>query len=265
MNKIMKRLEENYKTVKNMGYEVVGIFLQGSQNYDLAYENSDIDCKAILLPKFNNFVLNDKMVSTTYVLENDEHIDLKDIRLMFDCFKKQNINFIEILFTKYKIINPKYQMFVQKLFDNREKIARYNNYASVNCISGMCLEKYKALEHPYPATIDKIEKYGYDPKQLHHIIRLNEFIKRYIAEEPYDDCLISKSKKYLIEVKKGKHSLEEARVLAKTLTDETVKIKNEYVDSHEVEINKECEEILNKVLVDTIKHNFISELLEGTV
>ena len=28
---------------------------------------------------------------------------------MFDNFKKQNINFIEILFTKYKYINPKYR------------------------------------------------------------------------------------------------------------------------------------------------------------
>ena len=259
----MNRLKENYKTVEDMGYEIVGIFLQGSQNYKLDYEDSDIDCKAILLPKFNDFVANSKMISTTHILENNEHIDLKDIRLMFDSFKKQNINFVEILFTKYKIINPKYQAIIQIIFDNNEMLARYNNYASVNCISGMCLEKYKALEHPYPSLLDKIEKYGYDPKQLHHIMRLNEFIKRYIIGEKYEDCLVSKNKEYLIEVKNGKHSLEEARVLAKKLTDETVKVKNDYVDTHKVEINKECEEILNKVLLDAIKHNFISELMEG--
>ena len=211
MNKIINRLQENYNTVETMGYEIVGIFLQGSQNYELDYENSDIDCKAILLPKFNDFVLNNKVISTTHVLENNEHIDLKDIRLMFDCFKKQNINFVEMLFTKYKIINPKYNLFMQRLFDNNEKIARYNNYASVNCISGTSMEKYKALEHPYPTIVDKIKKYGYDPKQLHHIIRLNEFIKRYLTGEKYADCLISKDKDYLIEVKKGIHSLEEAR------------------------------------------------------
>lgn len=263
MTNIMDRLRENYNTVINMGYELVGIFLQGSQNYKLDYEGSDIDCKAIILPKFNDFVLNNKMVSTTHVLENNEHIDLKDIRLMFDCFKKQNINFVEILFTKYKIINPKYESLIQALFDNNELIARYNNYASVNCISGMSMEKYKALEHPYPATIDKIEKFGYDPKQLHHIIRLNEFIKRYINGESYKDCLISNNTEYLINVKKGLHSLEEARSLAKKLCDETYEIKNNYMQTNKPVINKEVEDILNDILLKTMKFNFISELKEG--
>jgi len=262
MNKIMSRLQEHYNEVENMGYEIVGLFLQGSQNYELAYENSDIDSKAILLPKFNDFVLNNQAVSTTYVLENNEHVDLKDIRLMFDCFKKQNINFVEILFTKYRIINPKYQQFIQVLFDSNERLARYNNYASVNCISGTSMEKYKALEHPYPTIIDKIEKYGYDPKQLHHIIRLNEFMKRYLAGEPYADCLISKNKEYLIDVKKGIHSLEEAREIGKTLCDGTYQLKNDYMNNNPVRVDKECENILNDVLVNIMKHNFKSELNE---
>jgi hypothetical protein len=195
-------------------------------------------------------------------MENLEHIDLKDIRLMFDCFKKQNINFVEILFTKFKIINPKYETLIQPLFDNNEQLARYNNYASINCISGTSMEKYKALEHPYPTIIDKIEKYGYDPKQLHHIIRLNEFIKRYIAEEKYVDCLISKDKEYLIRVKKGVHTLEEARLIGKSLCDETYEIKQRYMQDNPVYINKECENILNNILVDVMKYNFKREINE---
>jgi predicted nucleotidyltransferase len=260
--RIMNRLQENYDTIVNRGYELVGVFLQGSQNYELDYENSDIDCKAIVLPKFNDFVLNNKMVSTTSVLENNEHIDLKDIRLMFDCFKKQNINFVEILFTKYKIINPKYEVFYQRLITNNELIARYNNYASVNCISGMSMEKFKALEHPYPATLDKIEKFGYDPKQLHHIIRLHEFITRYINGEQYVDCLISEQKHYLIEVKKGLYKLDEAREMAKRLSDETHKIKNDYMMQNPLVIDKRVEYLLNEVLLDIMKFNFKSELSE---
>ena len=260
--KIMNRLQENYDTVINRGYELVGIFLQGSQNYELDYENSDIDCKAIILPKFNDFVLNSKMVSTTSVLENNEHIDIKDIRLMFDCFKKQNINFVEILFTKYKIINPKYKDFYNVLIENNELIARYNNYASINCISGMSMEKYKALEHPYPATIDKIKKYGYDPKQLHHIIRLNEFITRYINGEKYEDCLISKMKDYLIEVKKGLYGLDDARIIAKTLCDKTYEIRNSYMAENKLFVNKDVEIILNDVLLDIMKYSFKLELRE---
>ena len=260
MDKIMKRLQEHYNEVEKMGYEIVGVFLQGSQNYELAYENSDIDSKAIILPRFEDFVLNKTPVSTTHVLENDEHVDLKDIRLMFECFKKQNINFVEILFTKYKIMNPKYEKLFQPLIDNNELIARYNNYAAVNCIAGMSMEKYKALEHPYPSLIDKIEKYGYDSKQLHHIIRLNEFIKRYINGEPYNECLIPRNKEYLIAVKKNIHSLEEARKIAKELSKETKEIKDKYMNENKLEINKDAELLLRNVLIEIMKHNFKTEL-----
>lgn len=238
--------------------------MQGSQNYELAYENSDVDSKAILLPKFNDFVLNKVPISTTLILDNNEHIDLKDIRLMFGCFKKQNINFVEILFTKYKVLNPKYKQLFAELEKNREAIARYNNYAAVNCIAGTSMEKYKALEHPYPSLLDKIEKYGYDPKQLHHIIRLREFIERYVNGEPYANCLISRQKDYLISVKKGIYTLEEAREIAKTLDQETNKIKNKYMKEHELLINHQCEDVLNDVLVNMIKFNFREELIKDS-
>jgi hypothetical protein len=43
----------------------------------------------------------------------------------------------------------------------------------------MMLEKYEALRHPYPSTVAKIEKFWYDPKQLHHIERLIKLMWRY--------------------------------------------------------------------------------------
>ena len=107
--KIMRRLSEHLDAVKEKHPEWVGIFLQGSQNYKLDYEGSDVDSKLIVLPSFEDFVLNRKPQSYTHIMENDEHVDVKDIRLMFDCFRKQNINFVEILFTKYRILNPKYE------------------------------------------------------------------------------------------------------------------------------------------------------------
>ena len=41
------------------------------------------------------------------------------------------------------------------------------------------MEKQKALCHPYPNLLEKIEKYGYDGKQLSHAYRLVDFIKKY--------------------------------------------------------------------------------------
>ena len=85
-------------------------------------------------------------------------------------------------------------------------------------------------------------------------------MKRYLAGEKYADCLVSKNKEYLIDVKKGIHTLEEARELAKALCDETYQIKTQYMTNNPVQIDKECDDILNEVLLETMKYNFKCEL-----
>ena len=258
---IRDRLKSDYDYVTSLGYKVLGVFLQGSQNYNLDYEGSDIDTKAIVLPSFNDFVLNHKPASTTLILPSNEHIDVKDIRLMHECFRKQNINFIEILFTKYKYLNPEYADLYQPMFVNNEKIAHYNNYAAVNCIAGMVYEKHKAMEHPYPTLIEKIEKYGYDNKQLHHIVRCEEFLRRYIDGVTYAECLIPSNSQYLVEIKSTyTHSLAEAQDIANKCESTVKRVKQEYIDTHPVVIDSEVDEIMNGVLFDVLKHSFKEEI-----
>ena len=261
MSNIQLRLKSDYDYITSLGYNVLGVFLQGSQNYNLAYEGSDIDTKAIIIPSFEDFVLNHKPVSTTLVLPSNEHIDLKDIRLMHECFRKQNINFIEILFTKYKYMNSDYETLYQPMFDNNERIAHYNNYASVNCIAGMVYEKHKAMEHPYPTLKDKIEKYGYDNKQLHHILRCEEFLNRYINGVPYEECLIPTNPQHLINVKAEYiYTLEEARQIANNVEYLVKATKQEYMDTHSVVIDTEVDEIMNNVLLEVLKFSFKKEI-----
>lgn len=252
---IFKRVREHYNEIKDK-YEVVGIFLQGSQNYGLdIYDNdykSDIDTKAIVLPSFKDIVYGNAPISTTLVLENNEHIDVKDVRVMLDTFKKQNINFIEILFTKFKIINPKYKDLIQPLFDYNERIARLDVNKALNCQSGMSQQKYVALKHPYPTIIDKIEKYGYDPKQLHHIVRMFDFICKYVAGKPYGECLIADDRDYLISIKKGVLSLDQAEWLANTINKAVYDIAKMYQSE-----NNKIDEFAIKVL-DDVKYSLLS-------
>ena len=258
---ITNRLYEDFQYVSSLGYNVLGVFLQGSQNYSLSWKGSDIDTKAILIPSFIDFVLNRKPVSTTLIKEDNSHIDLKDIRLMHDCFRKQNINFIEILFTKYKYLNPEYEAIYQPMFDNNEKIAHYNNYAAVNCIAGMVYEKHKAMEHPYPTLVEKIKKYGYDNKQLHHIIRCEEFLKRYINGVPYAECLIPTDPQHLIDIKASYiYSLEEAREIANNIEFIVRNVKQKYMDSHSVIIDRGVDDIMDIVLINVLKHAFKKEI-----
>ena len=260
---IFNRLKSDFDYVTSLGYKVLGVFLQGSQNYHLDYEGSDIDTKAIVIPSFEDFVLNRKPASTTLILPSNEHIDVKDLRLMNECFRKQNINFIEILFTKYRYMNPEYEALYQPMFDNNEKIAHYNNYASVNCIVGMVYEKHKAMEHPYPTLKDKIEKYGYDNKQLHHIIRCEEFLNRYINGVSYAECLIPTNPQHLIDVKASYiYSLEEAREIANQCEHTVKQIKQEYMDAHPAVIDSEVDDIMNSMLFDVLKHSFKKEINE---
>lgn len=144
--------------------KIVGIFLQGSQNYGLDIETSDVDTKLIVVPTFEEIAMNKKPVSTTHVRANEEHIDFKDIRLYMDTFKKQNLNFLEILFTDYKIVYPMYKKEWDRLIVAREKIARMNPYRAVKSMKGIAMEKFHALKHEYPSKVEVLARYGYDPK-----------------------------------------------------------------------------------------------------
>ena len=205
---IMARLKEHYAAAAAIipKDRILGIFLQGSQNYGMATEKSDVDTKCIIIPSFEDIVFNKSPISTTHILPNDEHIDLKDIRLIFGNFRKQNINYIEILFTKYFILNPQYKKFWNELVEEREAIAKYNPYIAVKAIKGMAMDKYHALEHPYPNKAEVLAQYGFDPKQLHHLGRLYYFLYDYLySRKTYAEMLKLKgTKKYdLLDIKCG--------------------------------------------------------------
>lgn len=188
---VMKRVRDHYEEALQHfpEYQIVGCFLQGSQNYGLDYEGSDVDTKLIIVPKFADICLNRKPISTTHVRENNEHTDWKDIRLYMETFRKQNLNFLEILFTPYYIINPMYRDEWMRLVEHREEIARMNPFRAVKSMKGIAHEKYAAMEKPYPSKLEIIEKYGYDGKQNSHLERVDDYLERYIAGENYEDCL----------------------------------------------------------------------------
>ena len=97
---INERVREHYEEVLTMfpADRIVGIFYQGSANYGLDYEKSDVDTKCILVPTFKDIVFNHKPISTTHIRENEEHIDLKDVRLYINCFEKQNLQPLVYIF-----------------------------------------------------------------------------------------------------------------------------------------------------------------------
>ena len=264
---LMRHIEEYEKCYPNL--EMFVLVLQGSQNYGLdLYTDeykSDIDTKILVIPSLEDIVYNRKPISTTHILSNNEHLDIKDIRLYFDNFKKQNINFVEILFSNYYIINPKYQDLWDELIKNRENIAYYNYNQTLRCIAGMSMEKKKALCHPYPTIKEKIDKYGYDGKQLHHIIRMNDFIYAYTHNKLYKECLTYlPHKELMMEAKLNKFSLEEALELAKFFDNQTKEMKDFYLKEPE-EINQDALNTLNKVQYEVIKRKIKTDIIQEEI
>lgn len=257
---VMDRVKEHYNEALTYFPEdrIVGIFLQGSQNYGLATPQSDVDTKLIVTPTFKDIAMDRKPVSTTHIRANEEHIDFKDIRLYIQTFRKQNLNFLEILYTDFAIVNPIYEKQQNRLVESREAITHFNPYRSVQSMKGIALEKYHAMEHEYPSKIEVLKKYGYDPKQLHHLVRVEDYLGRYINGESYENCLDpGPMKQELIEIKMGKYSLADARSIAdkaKAHVEEMVEYAYSiYPNQEDPEVNELLDDVQYEIMRIAVK------------
>lgn len=155
--------------------QLLGIFVYGSQNYSIATETSDVDTKAILVPTLEELCLG-KPVSRELHLDNGEHCEVKDIRELVKMFRKQNINFLEILYTDYCWINPKYNRLWRECFiNNREKISHMDMRVALMSICGQAIHTLKQNKT--------------DGKKFSNGLRLYHTLKKYIEGENYDKCI----------------------------------------------------------------------------
>lgn len=184
-NKLSAAILESVNEVQKLGYTVLYAANYGSHNYNLDVNNdeyqSDIDTKVIILPTLEELVHNTKPVSTTIEISTGQ-CDIKDIRAFIPTLLKANIQFLEILMARSSWINPLYKQDFQWFVENIESLIKESKNELLKSIKGMCYEKEKALCHPYPTIKWKIDKWGYDGKQLHHIMRLKDFIDNYFYD-----------------------------------------------------------------------------------
>lgn len=179
--KILKTLNEHLEYAKaHLGLaedRVIGIFLYGSQNYGTDIPQSDIDSKIIVLPSFEDFCLRrNNLYSKELILEDGSHIDVKDIRLYRENLLKQNINFVELLFTEYRVMNPLYEnLFDEYFVANREDISKLNRQKAILSMGHQAI-------HTLKQGLD-------DDKKLYNGHRLLFFLQKYVTDKPYLECL----------------------------------------------------------------------------
>lgn len=203
--------ERMRKTTEQLSYGPAYMCLYGSQNYQLDAHTdeyqSDFDYKAIVIPTLKDLVFDSKPVSKVVDVENGQ-VDVKDIRAFFATLMKCNPQYVECMLTDYWYGDEEFEIaralmpaFVWEL---RESF--------IKACYGMMLEKFSALQHPYPSVLERLNKFGYDPKQLHHMLRL------YKMMQDFDDVervvLVPENREYLMSVKLGAYSVDEAVAIA---------------------------------------------------
>ena len=154
MTNVMERVQKHYdKAIEHYGAgAVLGVFCYGSWNYNTALENSDVDTKCILIPNLYSLAIKPYEVKHLHI--DDEVCECMSIMHMVANWKKQNINFVEIMFTDYCIINSLYQEVWYGYFSKkmRERIARYDIAAAVKSMSHQALHTM----HQDPTDLKKL-------------------------------------------------------------------------------------------------------------
>lgn len=280
---IMKKMQEHYNCMLELypADRIVGVFLQGSQNYFMDDENSDVDTKCLIIPSLDEIVLATQPVSTTHCIVDGklvyteeekmgaEHCDAKDIRLYWKTLLKANINFVEILFTNYSLVNSIYEDLWDEVLNMREDVACVNPLAAMKAMMGMISEKYFALTHRYPSRVEWLDKFGYDPKQLHHLIRIYKFMEAYyLAPETfsYNDLvrgehLLPATREFIRNIKRnGCGDLD----IAQKFADQYLGLAKEvYEEAKKYYDGKDNEEIKNKmfdIMSQIVKRSIKKEL-----
>lgn len=211
------------KHIADLGYNVYYIAVYWSQNYWLETELSDVDYKCIIIPTLDDLIRNSKPVSKVLDFEWWQ-IDVKDIRSYIESAVKCNVNFLEILHTpsfECWDIYPTIRNFLPMIME--EMWVFY-----LKACYGMMLEKYTALRHPYPSTATKIEKFWYDPKQLHHIVRLAILMWRYLSWDFPNFTHTWEEKEMLIAIKRGEIPDSEVDALAEKYLAIWKSLRNSY-------------------------------------
>jgi predicted nucleotidyltransferase len=205
MRDIKEALKYHFDNLIAAGYkkeEILGVFVYGSQNYNFAHDGSDVDTKAIILPTWERLV-HGPVLSKEHHWENGEHCEVKDIQEFARMLYKQNVNFLEVLYTDYALVNSEFKsLWETNILSLRDKIVRYDVNAGVKSICGQALNTIKqAMGMLDSDPVQAGKKYA-------NSVRLMIYLKDYQRGAYYKDAitLSGLDKQILLPYKTGEMS-----------------------------------------------------------
>lgn len=225
---ILETLQFYKEQIESQGYSVYCIMLKGSQNYNLSDEESDIDANAILIPTIAQ--LRNK-VNPKFTFETGE-VTCHDIYSFAEIVAKGNPQWIEVCHTDYKV---------------GEDLSMFQHFnVNPSALKGMVMEKVVAFDKLYPARAKYIEQFGYDPKQLHHIVRLYDILYLNTNVHQYD----GEARDLMMAIKRGK--FPETKEQAFLLRDEYVAKLSQIYEEKKITYKSQPidYEVLDKIVME---------------
>jgi len=189
---ILDKLNEFKIKAEEMGMNVYAVALKGSQNYNLHDEESDVDANLVFIPTLKQLRTNQKFKITKDFGECTCH----NIYSFADIVAKGNPQWVEVCNTEYVIGD----------------LSMFSHFKlNPSALKGMIMEKVHAFDKLYPSRKKYIEDFGYDPKQLHHIIRLYDCLNHGVDIYKYNEV----DREKMLDIKRGRYpgSKEKAELM----------------------------------------------------
>ena len=239
------------KVIKKYGKEnVLGVFLYGSQNYNLATENSDVDTIAIIVPTFSDLCLWSP-ISTELNIDG-EHCIVKDIREYMKMIRKQNINFTETLFTEYFCVNPKYQS-IWNLFTLQK-----NNLVQMDPDRAI-IAAYHQAENTFKQILNfEDNDIVHDCKKFVNTYRLIDFCYKFYNGKDFLSCIqqTGKNRERLLKIKAGTPLIYKelgTLISYKDYVRDNIIYSDKKLTNNE--ITKTMDFIINSIIMSVIREN----------
>ena len=239
------------------------ISLIGSQNYNLADENSDVDSKLIVFPTLENIYRGSRMISSTHFMsDTNEHVDVKDIRAFFSLLEKENVNYSELLFTDNIIVNDYYLDLWNILVENREAIATCNKYKLMKSCKGICIRE---LGEAFENESLKMPL-GYNPKKVASGLRVLNFSMNIANSVSFAESLVydDNDREIMLALKRGDEPYnlpyDKMYEYAMSLRETMSLLEENFNAGREDSVDKETESLLQYVNDEMMKRYLKKEL-----
>lgn len=252
--------------------DVIFMIAKDSMNYNIMVftENyqSDVDVEVIICPTLDQIIRGDDMIYTTYVMKDNSHVTVRDIRIFKNLLFKQNLAFLELLHSKYfLVVGDNEKELLKELQDMSDEIDKIDQVRFFKALKGMMLEKQKALTHLYPNQKEEIEKYGYARKQFHHIERIYYMMLEMVCEnKPYKDVLIlhEATRNDLLDFKINHYDKDGIISLSDYMCNKTDKYINLHLEKNRdnFKVNEITKSKVENIIYTYIKINIYTQIIK---